>query len=378
MTWAILGIAATPAWFYSTSTFDDILGAATVVGAFAWARRAAPSPRILAALGPGLLLGLAFNCKQPLAVFALPVAALLDRADWPLRRRQWRAAVLVAGLTAGVIALAAYDAYKFPSGTRELHAGLLMLYVPVWPGHLTEALFALALSPSAGVVWYCPAVVVALRGAWHQPRRLCLALLVAVTGFTLFVASMSIFKGDPAWGPRYFMPVYAVLWLWAPDGARVLNRSLCVALIAVSVLVQALSLTVDPHRLYVERTLPSAFGAVAPLLYFDPSNAHLLQRPREIVEIWRARRNTPPMFTPSEGLTFAFPILDRMPIRGQAGVRSYVVLNAFRPWWVAYTYLPPGDRPVPIGSALLWLLSFAVSGIALALTAVRRLGRSLH
>ena len=33
--WAFAGIVCTPSWYYSTSTFDDILGAAAVVIAVA-------------------------------------------------------------------------------------------------------------------------------------------------------------------------------------------------------------------------------------------------------------------------------------------------------------------------------------------------------
>ena len=151
----------------------------------------------------------------------------------------------------------------------------------------------LALSPSAGVLWYCPPVILAAAGlryarAWH--RR---ALMTAVGAFVMFISSMTIFKGDPAWGPRYLTPIFAALWLYAPEGWTRFPRRLSLALLAAGVLVQLLALTVDPHRLYVERSLPSAFGAVAPVLYFDPRNAHLANRSREIVEIWEARHDHP-------------------------------------------------------------------------------------
>ena len=73
----LAGIFCTPNWYYGTSTFDDILGTAAVVLAVALGAGvpAAPSPR--GAVAAGLALGLAFNCKQPLGIFVLPVMAAL-------------------------------------------------------------------------------------------------------------------------------------------------------------------------------------------------------------------------------------------------------------------------------------------------------------
>lgn len=371
LTWAVLGIVALPTWFYSTSTFDDILGTTAVVAAVTCARKASVSGRLSAGLLPGLLVGLAFNCKQPLAVFLLPAMALLDRPDWVVSRRLARAGVAAAGLLTGVGAFLLYDFYKFPPGTRELHTKLLAAYTSPWPGHPLVAVSALALSPSAGLMWYGPTLLVALRGALRVRLPVRLSLFVAIGVFSVFIASMSIFKGDPAWGPRYFLPVYALLWLWAPEGARVLGAPITRALIVVSILVQLMSLAVDPHRLYVERELPSAFGAVAPLAYFDPQNAHVLQRPREIVEVWQARHAAAPQFTPSGGTTFAFPVLDTLPIRGPEGVRRYVILNAFRPWWIAFQYLPRSARPVPLWPTVLWLAAMFIAGAALIGIAMR-------
>lgn len=367
--WSVLGLMATPAWFYSTSTFDDVLGATAVVGAMVWARRGGDSGRMAPALATGLLVGLALNCKQPLAVFGLPALALLDNTSLPVGRRCLRAAVAVVAMAFGAMALVAYDAYKFPSDLRAQHAALLPLYIPVWPGDTLLALLALLVSPSAGLFWYCPAVVLGVRGLWSQ-STIRLAMMVAIGAFGLFIASMSIFKGDPSWGPRYFLPVYAALWLWAPDGVIHLKRPLVGSLLGLSIGVQVLGLAVDPHRLYVERALPSAFGTVAPVMYFFPSNAHLVQRPRELLEIWRTHEQAT-SFTPAEGLTFAFPILDRMEQRGPAAARSYVVLNQYRPWWIAFLSLPPDQRPINVAATLTWLVSVALAGILIAAAGAR-------
>src|SRR5262245_39879426 len=61
--WAIAGIFCTPNWYYSTSTFDDIFGAASVVFTIyaAWLCRERSS--ILWATICGISLGLSFNFK---------------------------------------------------------------------------------------------------------------------------------------------------------------------------------------------------------------------------------------------------------------------------------------------------------------------------
>ena len=73
------------------------------------------------AVAAGLALGLAFNCKEPLGIFVLPVmAALYDPgAGW---RAQWgRLAIVPAMLAAGVAAYKGYDWYKFPPGLDRRH-----------------------------------------------------------------------------------------------------------------------------------------------------------------------------------------------------------------------------------------------------------------
>ena len=362
--WAGAGILCTPSWFYGTSTFDDILGTAAVVTAVVAADAARRSGRWAPAGWAALLVGLAFNCKQPLAVFGLGAAAALDDPGLRPRQRVVRTGLLVLGLGVGIAAYLAYDLYKFPPGTKEAHAALLLQYIPVWPGNFPVALLAIALSPGAGLVWYSPTLLLCLAGM-RRPnagqRALIQGLLAAMALFSVFILSMSIFKGDPAWGPRYFTPVLALLWLFAPRGAARIGRRAAVTLLLLGVSVQLLALTVDPHRLYVERGMQSAFGAYAPLLYFDPQLAHLVQRPREIVEVWRARGEAGQTFAPSAVPTFTFPIIDRVE-SGPVALQKYKLLNAFRPWWISHRYIPEVQRPVSIATAAIVLVGVLLAG----------------
>lgn len=342
--WAAGGAFCTPVFYYGTSTFDDILGTCSSVAALVVAARGASTRNAAIA---GLMVGLAFNCKQPLGVIGLPVLVLLAAAvkDHSQRNRNW--AVTTACAALGVAIYLGYERYKFPPGAHEPHVALLLQYMPVWPSNPVRNLAVLTLSPAAGFLWYCPPALLGIVGLTRAGRSLRLSMAAAVVIFSVFISSMTIFKGDPSWGPRYFTPVFGWLWLFAPDAVGVLAPAIVRLTLVAGLLVQVAALAIDPHRLYVERNLPSMFGAVAPVLYFDPANAHLLNRPREILEVWRARHESGTAYSPAPSPTFAFPVLDRM-TRGPDAARQYKLLNAYRPWWVSHSYLPATDRPVSI------------------------------
>lgn len=381
--WACAGVFCTPSWFYGTSTFDDILGTSVVVAAMvgALAGRGRLSPALPVTVG--LLLGLAFNCKQPLAIFALPALAALDDPRFEPRRRALRAGLTMAGLAAGVAVYAAYNRHKFPPGALESQADLLRLYVPVWRESVADnaegfvaAVVALGVSPAAGIFWYCPAVVLGLAGfrcSDLADRRLRWAFGLAAAMFVGFLCSMAIFKGDPSWGPRYLTPLFAISWLFAPMGAERMRRRPVAWLLVAGLLVQLLGLSVDPHRLYVERDLPSAFFYRRPWLYLHPSVAHVTNRPREILAIAR-RSERPPDFTPAPEATWAFPIIDFLQ-EGHRAIGKYQVLASFRPWWISQWHLSPAERPVDLARTAALLMSAAGLALGAAVVALRGLGR---
>ena len=370
--WASLGILATPCWFYGTSTFDDVLGAASVTLAVVLAYLGRGSASWWPHVGSGLAIGLAFHCKPPLAAFVLVVlAAGMGSALAPSTRRTIVLGLLLVAMTAHV----AYTRYKFPPENAAERERLQSLYVPVFPGNPVAGVTSLAVSPGKGVLWYCPAVLLAIAGciSWRRSAPwLVASLAVAGALFVCAIASLTFFSGDPAWGPRYLTPLIALLWLAAPDGASKLGAATTITLLAASVSVQLLSLTVDPHRLYVERSLHSAFYYRRPWVYFDPAVSHLVQRPREILAILDGMRRgeNASAFTPAPEPTFTFPVLDYMD-RGPAAVERYQVLAGFRPFWLSQRWLPPEQRPVSLAAAVGWLLGCAALGAALVWLGVR-------
>jgi hypothetical protein len=126
------------------------------------------------------------------------------------------------------------------------------------------------------------------------------------------------------------------------------------------------ALSIDPHRLYVERGLPSGFYVSDPELYFHPGISHLVNRPREILEVLRSERNEAEFYSPAPSPTFAFPVLNFVE-KGTAAVRKYRVLNSWRPWWVSLGYLDKRLQPVDIGKSV--ILLFALMAVGLTLVA---------
>jgi hypothetical protein len=313
-------------------------------------------------------MGLAFNCKEPLGVFALVVVAAQYDVRRPLRGQLDRIGFVAAGLLLGVIAYKAYDLYKFPPGTTAGHAEEIKRYVPIWPGNPLAAVCGLLLSPGAGVFWYCPPLVLAcygLRQWWAGERHFCLAVLTASGLFVGFIASITFFTGDPAWGPRYLTPVFALWWVFVPVGAACFVPRLSRLVLGLGVVVQVLALSVDPHRLYIERGLPSAFYQPAPWLYFHPAISHLLHRPREIVEVVSPRRPPSEEFTPSPEPTFAFPVIHPLTSTPPESIQRYHILNSLRPWWVSQWYLTPQERPVDLVAALALLGGTVLASVLL-------------
>ena len=221
------------------------------------------------------------------------------------------------------------------------------------------------LSPGASVFLFFPAIVLTLAGLAQAPKAIRRGISVAAAGFTLVICALGFFKGDLCWGPRYLTPVFCVLWLFAPAGAARVSRWVAVTLLGVSLVVQLLSLAVDPYRLYIEQAVASQGVS-----YFAPAHSHLLNRPREIAEVWRARHGPTEAFTPSALTTFEFA---RLPpgVEGPDVIRRYRILNAFRPWWHTFRYVSEAQRPVNLDLAIAFFAVLGLGGIGLLVSSVR-------
>jgi hypothetical protein len=372
--WAAAGILCTPSWFYGTSMFDDILGSAAVVMALSIALVGRHRHVKLRAVTSGLALGLAFNCKEPLGIFVLPVlAAIYDpNLNWRLQWDRW--VLIAASLAVGLVVYKGFNLYKFPPGSTASHTEISKRYGPVWAVDPIVALLVMSFSLSAGVPFYNPAISVCFSGFkrwWRFETFFCLALATAMTIFILFISFLTFFKGDPAWGPRYLTPIFAVLWIFAPAGSQLLRRWVLIAILGLSSLVQLGALCIDPHRLYVERSLPSTFYLASPELYFHPAISHIINRPREIREVIANQSHQAERYSPAPLPTFAFPVIDFVE-KGPTALQKYRVLSSFRFWWASFCYLKPSSRPTNLGYTISFLLGTGTTGLGLLIIGVSR------
>jgi hypothetical protein len=371
--WASAGIFCTPNWFYGTSLYDDILGSATVVFALTAALIGRRSRPWLGATLAGLAMGLAFNCKQPLALFVLPVLAAIHDPERDWRTQRGRYAVVLGLLALGIVVQQGYERIKFPPGFTEARDFLQTLYVPVWTDDPTPAMLAMTFSLGCGVLFYNAPILLSLAGLtiWRRTEELfATALVVSSMLFFLFICCLTFYKGDNSWGPRYLTPVFAVLWMLAPAGAWTMRRWAVVAQLAVGLLVQLGGLSLDPQRLYMERELASGFYVKDPTIYFDPSIAHVIQRPREIWSVYTSRYRPNEVFETFEAdgePTRGYLVNGRVEY-GAAGLLKYNTINSFRPWWAHFGLFfkrqPPVD--VPRTAALL----AAIAAVGALLTAI--------
>jgi hypothetical protein len=413
LAWGTAGIFCTPSWFYSTSTFDDMLGATAIVLATAVAFLGRERRPLLAAGVAGLLMAWAINCKEPLALFVLPVLAALYRPGLSLRRFLAPAALVLLGAALGVAAYKAYDAYKFPPGTPDPNADYVEKYGAMWTADPRPGIAGLALSPSAGLIWYCPPFLLALAG-WTVWRRqwagFCAAAGLASLLFAFFLCFLTFFKGEPCWGPRYLTPVIALWWVFVPAAAVRVRPFMMGLGLSLGVIVQLLALSVDPQRLLLEKGISFTYYVEDPWLQFHPGLSHLLQRPREIRHILN-HRTPAPEYSPAPFPTYATRVPSAapamlssvfghaaapMPLRPLSAistvrlaglahgihqykdaVRRYHVFASFRPWVLSQSYLAPADRPVDLLRTALLLLGTTALGLVLMIGSARMCARGL-
>ena len=394
--WGAGGVVCTPAWYYGTSTFEESVGTMVLISALL----AAVLGRGWAggAIATGLLIGLAYNFVPALAFF-LPLAlALQDDSAASRPQRFSRAAIAVAGLLAGVLGEMAYDRFKFPFDKNAAHEQIrALLYGSDFANHQLAAAAVLSVSFGAGAIWYWPSLLLCLRGlasGRNGDSKIRVALTLGAAAFFTYCCCRADFVGElggACWGPRLLTPMFGALWLYAPAGAAKWRRSLVVALLASSLGVQMLGLSVDPLRLYVERDYSPSMGKERPWIYFETAMSHLLNRPREIAEVMQT---APPdqEFSPSPSPTSAFPLLElpdlekelppelertrfrqRLEKRGPDVVGQYRVLSSLRPWWICMGTLPTDERPLNLGKFAALLLATLGAGMAMLGMAVRRL-----
>lgn len=142
-----------------------------------------------------------------LAVLAKPTGILLGAVlsgywFWKTRR-VWLSVLPLTGSLAG---LGIYFAYNFQ------RFGNYRTFGQPWTfslGNIPEGVTGLLISPGAGLLWYCPCVVLcAVALVQKKTRRLEAWTLVTLAALSLLLHSLwHAWMGGSSWGPRLLLPV---------------------------------------------------------------------------------------------------------------------------------------------------------------------------
>lgn len=324
--WAAICGVATLVFPTAVSSFTHTQTAALATWSVAAAVKAGRDDQRWSAVAGGGLAGLLFTFDTYLLALVptLAIATLhrpiADDAGWRTFGRQVVQAVLgrgdhrgfarywwfVAGTAPGMLLQAAHNFYRFGD---PLHSGKtdgLPAAHAFW-GNPLDGFLGLLVSPGKGIVWFSPLILlslVGLPGLWRRSPAVTAAVALSSATLVAMLSPLAFFGGDWCWGPRYLvvlLPLWGLAWPWATG---VLARQWVRApLVALSIFIQVLGVSLDHHRFFFERSLPDFFWANAPWFYFRESQ--LLARPREVLRSWKERDIVRPHFYHNpRGITF--------------------------------------------------------------------------
>ncbi len=192
--YAALVLLSTPLVIYARLPDGTLLATLLLCAAVQWLRRDA----MVADVGIALTASLLVLC-DPVYLGAAALLVLV-RAAQMVRTSWWRALAICLMFAPGLIL--AWLAHQ--------RAG--MGGAPICD--LVDGVVGLTLSAGKGIIWYCPILVAALwywPAWWRTDRRSALLSLAVVTLVLLPLGRQANWHGDPAWGPRRFLPVLPLL-----------------------------------------------------------------------------------------------------------------------------------------------------------------------
>jgi len=422
--WTLVNSLATLVWPASTSTFDNAQHAfftlAAVYFGFLSARRKSLA---WAALG-GLMAGVLFLYQE---YFLLIIPALaLSTLQWKvagdseapgpaayqkqliarvvlaakgaarkvmeLIREAWRtpgearssclryAAFLVAA-GIGVALSLAYNDWRFGSWFENGKVRSITAHAYPLFGNPLAGLLTLLVSPGKSIFLYSPPLLLCLigmRSFRQQQPAIALAVKLSSALLVLFLACICFVGGDWCWGPRYLTPLLP-LWALAFPFVKLnrIRRQWAVALLGAGLLIQLMALTVENQRFFLENGFKDYFWAEDPWIYFKHSALF-----RRFGEVASLRNGVPPTarffnsIPVTEWCTYTIlgppPGFDRS--KSPIWIRNFKIYYLPRPWPLWMSYLPPANRPIPMGPWLWSLFTLMALGGGLSYFGLRGRG----
>jgi hypothetical protein len=368
--WTLAAAVATLAFPVATSVFDQTQHGFFVLAgcylAFLAARRDSLS---LAAAGGAMLAVLVnFQVTDALMLPTIGIASLAAGGASPRDRRRALARYIVFLFVGGLGLLVWAGLNQFRYGSL-LVSGLASGGPDVL-GNPLVGLAGLFLSPGKSIFLYSPLTALGMLGIYRlygHERRLGQAIVVTGVAYTLLIASLSFYGGDWCWGPRYFVVILPLVALGLPmnrfDSAR--GRLGVGALVASSLAIQLLGISLDQHRFFYARSLPDFFWSTDRRFYFRDSA--LFARPGELL-------TTITDGVPAEADRFRpgpYPALLTYPVFGPGPypqlppplwMRRYRVFWLPRPWPLWMSTIPATQRPIDVRAATAALLGLGLAG----------------
>lgn len=324
----------------STSVFDQVQNAYFVLVSFYAAYDANRRNSIWSAAIGSVAFVILINFKEAYVIL-WPGLIWATGLNW-LRRdviRQIRNSkviqIFILGGFIGIAGCLIFNlirfAHPFPPASLK-HPPLL--------GNFFIGLAGLTISPGKGLLWYSPAILLAVYG-WRTflsiAPILAQGVLIALGSWTVLIASLTFFGGDWCWGPRYWVPMLPLVFLAAPfsQWRSKSRKTLAPLIIILSFCIQLLAISMDHQRFFFARGLEPYFWYKDDKFYFNNSallarfsELSELQSPSEI-KIVRAFRPGPY----PESLTYTvFGPDPKQLTHSQEWLLEYPVFSLPRPW----------------------------------------------
>ena len=392
--WTLVNAFATLTFIGATTTFDNLQQAFFVLCAAWCAYRSAQRQSVRHALAGGLCAGWLVNFVEHLVLLWPFLALMCSRVNvtwppWSGDLRPWlthlwtdfwktdagraslqRIAAFSLACGVGLVVFGVYNTLRFghPLATGKFD-------IPGHPSFWGNPLYGvpgLLISPGKGVLWYSPPIFLAFFGyaglRAHAPMvaRMTLAASVVLVGF---IGCISFYGGDWCWGPRYLLPI---LPLWSLTFAFLPSHTVmgwgAAVIVAVGLGVQALGLSLDHQRFFLERRLPPYFWATDPGFYFRESA--LLARPAELLDpVNPSARDKACWFRPGPyDDTNTYCIFGLPPERADDGplwALNFEVFYVGRPWPIWMPRQPRERQPIPLRWWLFGTLTAGAVGCGL-------------
>jgi len=345
-----------------------------------------------------LLSGISFfifiMIKASFIVFAPAIALLLlEVQDGKLlvsKRAVYQIILFAVLCIAALICWDYYRSFYVPSVLESPLAvtqAVSSVKSAVGGGNVLTGLFILLFSPGKGMLFYSPIFFVAVFGVrylftFHKLLTISICYIIVV--WFLGVAQTPYPSGDWCWGPRYIVPIAAVMFLFVPFGYKKLfakKKGYGKLLLGYCLLVQLLGLSLDFNQFFYRHGLTAYFWKDQSFYY---SNSQLVERPIDILEsIHHFKKiDFSGDFRPG-----SFPESLTYPIGGayhpdrrivMSWMKEYPVFWVPRPWPIWMQFLDPGRLPIKVGLTMLFGFSTLMMGLIMLYMALSKNRREVE